>query len=152
MAEFCYTVLCNSKKRISTKGVFKIVDDALINDVLIDEVNKVLRINLENQAYVHELDHLMLFLPTFSNFKNKTNYNCIYIIAKAPIKHKLFIEDSKLKTLLNDTGSYSVKSGVYDYYPSFRFNNTHTGDFLQLDNDNNIFINIPKTTSQWMTI
>ncbi len=145
MAEFCYTVLCKSKKHNKDT----IVETGFIDETTITKVNKVLRINLENNVYEHELDHLMLFPTTFSNLKNHTKYNCVYIIAKAPIKHKLFIEDSKLKALLNANGSYSVKSGVYDFYPSFRFNNTHIGDFLHLENDN-IVVNSPKTTSQWM--
>ncbi len=119
----------------------------LLNDSSIKTITKVLTKNLKSKKYQCDLDHLMLFSTSFSNFSKWISFSCIYVISLEPIEHSLFLKDHDISSLIEDHQSVINKAGVYNSYASHRFNNSHQGDFFHLDEENNIVIHTPMTNS-----
>jgi hypothetical protein len=110
MPGFGYTIVLYSKKSLIDKSGKSVKDESgkqvyITNQLLksqdIDKVNTILGESLKNPSYGCDIDHIMLFSTVFSNWQEKIQYGCVYIISKVQIKHKLFLSDSSLNTLLN---------------------------------------------------
>ncbi len=140
MPNYGYTVI------ISTNCIKQLSRNIQKGSPKIDEINDVLRHQLKNPRYECHLDHLMLFNVQFSN-NNRDKFFCIYVISLAPIEHPLFIKGPEMNKLLDRPATANISADVYAYYPSFRFNNSHTGDFFHLGEYNTIVIQTNHTNS-----
>jgi hypothetical protein len=150
MSQFGYTIVCakteynmndtNSEK--PEKTFTKILDDSSMS-----VVTKVLTENLTGKSYECDLDHLMLFATSFTNFNKWIAFSCVYVISLEPIEHPLFLKDNEFNALLENKHSGINRLGVYNAYASHRFSNNHQGDFFHMNDENKIVIHKPITNS-----
>ncbi len=112
----------------------------------IEEVNRVLTNQLKSPIYQSDLDRLMVFSTTFSNFTLGITIWCIYVQTLGTIDHPLFLNKSDIHNLLKfDHNDLTWQRVCNSYsYGIHRFNNKHQGDFVRLNERNEVIILSPE--------
>ena len=99
----------------------------------IQQINEVLRSNLNSDAYRCELDQIMIYCANPSIKGGdwiKDRVTILFIRTLAPISHPLFMTCQEANQTLN-LSRYNDFDSVYDATPGVRFNNKYTGNFVE---------------------